>query len=96
MNPVKRISDNIDYPKTFCCIICNKIEYGGNRLKIYRDKYDKIIHNGDFLKFDNNMIFIFKMIGEVALLFPQERFLVLNANRICYDNKFYSATVNIY
>lgn len=65
-------------------------------MKIYRDKYDRIIHDGDFLKFDNDMIFIFKMIGEVALLFPQERFLVLNANKICYDNKFYSAIINVY
>lgn len=65
-------------------------------MKIYKDKYDKIINDGDLLKFDNDMIFIFKMIGEVALLFPQERFLVLNASRICYDNKFYSAIVNIY
>lgn len=77
-------------------MVCNEFECGGDRLKIYRDKFDKVIHDGDFLKFDNDMIFVFKIIGEVALLFPQERFLVLNANRICYDNKFYSAIVNVY
>lgn len=82
--------------KSFCCIIYNEFECGGDWLKIYKDKFDNIIHDGDFLKFDNDMIFVFKIIGEVALLFSQERFLVLNANRICYDNKFYSAIVNIY
>ncbi|MBQ2941697.1 MAG: hypothetical protein IJD97_05625 [Clostridia bacterium] len=64
-------------------------------MKIYKDKYDKIIYDGDSLKFDNDMIFVFKIVGEAALLFPREGFLVLNANRICYDNKFYSAFVNI-
>lgn len=62
-------------------------------MKVYRDKYDRLICDSDLLKFDNSKVFIFKMIGERAVLLSKERFVLLNADRICYDNKFYSAII---